>query len=247
MVTREEAIKEEPLGQLAPGGEASVEPLMVSAVEGEPEYQAPSIKPETTADTATITPPAPAVTIAGPLPADDYVRRRLAYADQLEQRQREIERTAAVNQHLARIRADAETRGLDNETQDWLVRQVQGIVESSVDDRRRFQAEMEYHQSKLSAAQVIGQQFGVAPQALMTANTLDEMRAIAAREKRYMDNERRIEALEKSKVPPQHMNTTGISKVGGLAVTSDNIDALWIQGRVSDETYRRFLETKQIR
>jgi hypothetical protein len=73
------------------------------------------------------------------------------------------------------------------------------------------------------------------------------MHEMAQREKRYAGLEKDIQVLKRGQVPAQNLSTTGISQAGGPAVTADNIDALHLDGKVSDEAYRKFLTTGQLR
>ena len=112
---------------------------------------------------------------------------------------------------------------------------------------QQLRMQHEILQGKQNAAIAFGSQYGVSPTILMSAESPQQMRDIAEREKRYAGMERDLQVLKRGQVPAQTLNANGISQAGGPAVTADNIDALHLEGKVSDEAYRNFLSTGQLR
>lgn len=100
-----------------------------------------------------------------------------------------------------------------------------------------------------NAAQHYGKQYGVDPSALITLDSPAAMEREAKWIVHANTNDKRVAAVEKARVP----NQTFASGGQGDAVTSDNIDALFIQyetehpGNTSnpfEARYRRFLESQ---
>jgi hypothetical protein len=79
----------------------------------------------------------------------------------------------------------------------------------------------------------------------MDATSPEAMREVGAREQRYTEQEKRIQSLEQGRVPAQALNSVGTSQAAGVTVTSDNIDLLHSQNRISDDAYRNFLRTQR--
>ena len=82
---------------------------------------------------------------------------------------------------------------------------------------------------------------------LMSSESPQQMHEIAQREKRYASMDRDLQLLKRGQVPAQNLNANGISQAGGPTLTSDNIDSLHLEGKVSDEVYRKFLSTGELR
>ncbi len=210
--------------------DAPTEPLVIPSIEGEEGY-APEIVPESTPE-----PPIEAPTL------DDYTQGRLRRADELENQQRDAEAERAVAQEMQNLRTEMASRNYAPEDQEWLVSRYSRLIKNVAQEQLRFREEQTVERTRTTAAQTIAKDAGIDPQLLMGANSEQDMRQIATREKRYLDQEVRLQAVEKRGVPAQNLNQTGTSRVGGQAVTSDNVDALWLAGRITDEQYRAFLK-----
>lgn len=222
--------------------EVTTEPLIVPLIAGETpdaplDGEIPAISTEI---------PSPLVASDAPV-LDDHTRERLARADQLEARESELEMDRAIEEQIQRYRVDLDRRGLSVEDQEWLVDQQSQTLRSTLEQQRKFRSDQAFLIGQQWASFSIGQELGVDPSLLANAPNPTEMRKIAVREKRYQDQEKRLQTLEQGRVPGQHVNTVGTTRAGGQAVTSDNIDMLHVQGRVNDVTYRRFLDTGIIR
>lgn len=160
-----------------------------------------------------------------------------------EQRQREA--TEARLQNVAATYAETRinhyrNQGVEEETAHQL-----GILETreQINAYRAQQAELRASRIDLS------QQFGVPQEQLTGFNDEGSMRHYAEQYSnttgpqatRIKELEARLASLEKKQVPAQNFNQPG--GTGGTRITANNIDALYMQGKVSDERYRRFLES----
>lgn len=208
--------------------DAPVEPLIVPAVEGEEGY-APEVEAQSS----------PPIEVEASTGVDAHTQQRLDRADQLEDHLRQSQLDNAVRQEIQTLQTEMGNRGYTAEDQQWLASRYGQLVRQVSDERQGFRVEQEFEQRRYTAAHVIGKETGVAPELLMKANDTPEMRDIAAREKRYLDQEKRLSAMEKRAVPAQNLNQIGMSRVGGQAVNSDNADALWLAGRITDDQYRK--------
>ena len=200
-------------------------------------------------------PPAPVSVVAptaGPpaafeLPRVDeavFLRQRLA---QLES-EREAETTERSLQVEARqVLNDAVARGLSEEDANWMAQRHYALARRVQQQEATLQRNYQIAQGRQNAAVAIGSQYGVSPAILMSAESPQQMHEIAQREKRYTGLERDIQVLKQAQVPSQPLNSAGYSQAGGPTLTADNIDALHLEGKVSDDLYRKFLTTGQIR
>jgi hypothetical protein len=233
-------IQQDMIGTLVEGNAPveATEPLIVPLIEGE------ELADETIpVQPATPTPEAPAG--EQPLPSD--VQERLQRATQLENQHRQRQEDQAIQGELQGIVEEATRRGMAQEDIDWFSKAQYTTVRRLLTNFERSQSEREYSWGQQLAAYKIAREKGVDPTLLLSAQDPQTMKQWADRELRYQDHEKRISTTEQSRVPPQPLNRTNTSRAGGQAVTADNIDALYTQGRVSAETYRRFLATGQIR
>lgn len=106
--------------------------------------------------------------------------------------------------------------------------------------------------AKWRLAQQFSQQSGVPVEELLTAATPQAMQYLATRRggqyKELQNLRQEMNTLKGIANPPQQFDTNrGRSGTVGSGVNADNIDQLYNQGRVSPQTYRRFLETGEIR
>lgn len=176
-------------------------------------------------------------------PANDYLRQRAALADRYEAERQEQALEAEVIERARSIKQQAELRGVDAETADWFAQQYYDQAKSVAQQRQHFERQQAILQGKMMASQDIGREFGVDPQALLAANSVTEMRHIAQREKRYLDQEVRLKKVEQGQVQSGIKYDSGVatSKAGGEAVTRDNADVLWLQGKITDAHYRQII------
>lgn len=190
--------------------------------------------------------PAPMPTPAEPvLPTD--IQERLQRGDQLEAQQRQQAQEGAIATELQGFVEEAARRGMTQEDVDWFSQTQTTTVRRLLTNFERTMGDREFYWGRQFAAYKIAREKGVDPVLLLDARDPAEMNRLADRELRYQDHETRIRTAEQRPVPSQNLNRTNTSRVGGQAVTSDNIDLLYNQGRVTADTYRRFLDTGQIR
>ena len=209
------------------------EPLIAAPVEGEDAIPEPQSEPA-------------ALPIAPPLSPD--IQERLNRADQLEAQQRQEEDERAIANELQGLTEEATRRGIPEEDVRWFNDTQTRTIRRVVDNFRQTLSSDRLHYGQQLAAYKIAYEKGVDPQLLLDGRNPTEMRRMADRELRYQGNDARIKAVEQRQgPPPQPLNRTGTSQAGGQAVTADNIDALWLAGRVTDTTYRRFQDTGEIR
>ena len=168
-----------------------------------------------------------------------HIRQRLEYLEQQNQRWEQ-------EQQQARLYDEARNYAKQLEEQGWLPEHAQ---ETARYWARTRQLETQSNQmAKVQVAQILGGQYGVQADDLMGYATPQAMEAAAksmgVRNKRYSAMEARLKQLEMGQVRPQIYNTPGAG-AGLQGVSNDNIDALWLQGRVSDADYQRFLDSQR--
>jgi hypothetical protein len=186
---------------------------------------------------------------AQPQPLNDeavYLRRRVA---QMESDKAAQDSQAAINNEAQRVYRDAIAKGFPAEDARWIAEQQQGVVKQFHEEQSRIREEQKFISDKQSAANIIASQNGVEVSMLMSGNTPDEMIAIAQRERRYLDQDLRLKAVEQGRVPAQSFATNG-SQAGNAAANTQNIDQLWLNHEVQhpgthnpyENAYRRFLQ-----
>jgi len=160
-----------------------------------------------------------------------------------EQRQRET--TEARLQNAAAEYAETRinhyrTQGVDEGTAHQL-----GVLEAR-EQLNAYRAQ----QAELRASRIdLSQQFGVPQEQLSGFGDEASMRHYAEQysnttgpqAKEIADMKKQIAQLTRGQVPAQDFNRPG--GTGGTRVTSQNIDVLYSQGKVSDERYRRFIDS----
>ena len=218
----------------------AVDPILTT-ITPDPAIAAPSITPAVPAPSPE---PSPLpVTPSGPSEVQ-ILRQRLA---QVEAAREAAETEATLTQEAQQVYQEEMAAGQTEAD----ARRIAGrhlTLARRVHERvQELRMQQETLQGKQNAAIAIGSQYGVNPTILMSAESPQQMREMAEREKRYTGLERDLQALKRGQVPPQTLNANGISQAGGPAVTADNIDALHLEGKVSDEIYRNFLSTGQLR
>ena len=186
---------------------------------------------------------------AQPQPLNDeavYLRRRVA---QMESDKAAQDSQTAINTEAQRVYRDAIAKGFPAEDARWIAEQQQGVVKQFHEEQSRIREEQKFISDKQSAANIIASQNGVEVSMLMSGNTPDEMIAIAQRERRYLDQDLRLKAVEQGRVPAQSFATNG-SQAGNAAANTQNIDQLWLSHEVQhpgthnpyENAYRRFLQ-----
>ena len=203
--------------------------------------------PETPAVASTETPREPAATAPAPrLDENAALRRRLA---QITAQQEAQEATAALTRDASAVRAEAIARGLSDEDAHWAAQRYYNLAVQVNQERGQIRAEQQLLHDKQAVAAWVAKEYSVDPSLLMTANSGEEMEAIAQREKRYAAQEKRLQALEQGQVKPQRLNAANGSRAGSVTVTADNIDGLWFdyetqhpgQTNPYDAAYRKVL------
>ena len=172
----------------------------------------------------------------------DRDRQELNYL-RSERNQQEI--TSATNERLRAFQAELQQRGYSAQEQEYFLARENQTYQEVIQERQTFIQQQQIQQGKINAAQFYGKEYGIDPAILMDSQSPEAMREVGAREKRYAEQERRIQSLEQGRVPAQALNSVGTSQATGITVTSDNIDLLHSQNRISDEAYRNFLRTQQ--
>jgi hypothetical protein len=186
---------------------------------------------------------------AQPQPLNDeavYLRRRVA---QMESDKAAQDSQTAINTEAQRVYRDAIAKGFPAEDARWIAEQQQGVVKQFHEEQSRIREEQKFISDKQSAANIIASQNGVEVSMLMSGNTPDEMIAIAQRERRYLDQDVRLKAVEQARVPAQSFATNG-SQAGNVAANTQNIDQLWLNHEVQhpgthnpyENAYRRFIQ-----
>ena len=212
---------------------ATPETSALSATAPAPETAAP--RPETPAPP--VTPP------VGPSEVQQ-LRQRLA---QVEAEREATATEAALTQEAQQVYQEEMAAGQTEADARRIAGRHLTLARRVHTRERELRMQGEILQGKQNAAVALGAQYGVNPTMLMKAVDLDDMHAIGQREQRYANQEKDIQMLKRGQVPAQNLSATGISQAGGPAVTADNIDALHLEGKVTDVAYRKFLETGQLR
>jgi actin-related protein len=175
-----------------------------------------------------------------------HLRRRVA---QMESERAAQDAQTAMATEAQRIYRDAIARGFPEEDSRWIAEQHQGVVRQFQEEQSRIRDEQQISSDKRDAAIFIARQHGVDPAMLMSGNSPNEMMDIAQREKRYLDQEVRLKAVEQGRVPAQSFATNG-SQAGNAAANTQNIDQLWLNHEVQhpgthnpyENAYRRFIQ-----
>ena len=139
-----------------------------------------------------------------------------------------------------------EQDGVDEATAKWAANKVRAERQRSAAAVSDTEALSQFQVRRQNAAERIGREKGVAPSALMSANDTPEMITMADNIVYMAQQNKRIETLERGRIPEQHLAGGGTAQ----SVTSDNIDALYVQwdnahpGQLNNpyaERYQRFL------
>ena len=199
-----------------------------------PDLLAPTIPEITTDATPLDQPPVqrdatkpPVPELAPPPQIDEApaLRRRLAQFEA----ERQAEATARVLTGQAQqVRNDALARGLSEEDANWMAQRHYALASQVNQEQERLREQMQIAEGRRNAAAVFAKQYGVDADALIGANSPQEMQAMAIREKRYLDQELRLQKVEQGRVQPQNLNAAAGSRAGSVSVTPDNIDKLWM-------------------
>lgn len=148
---------------------------------------------------------------------------------QLRQRQTEFDQGRRLQQQETELR-DLEQQyikndNLDETTARYVANKVREEHQRGLEAVSDAEAVTQFEGRRRSAAQTIGQELGVNPSALLDTNDLPEMRRKAENIVYMAKQNKRIEALERGRIPEQRLAGGG----QGQPVTSDNIDALYVQ------------------
>ena len=230
----------------------TVEPVVLAPVVPEID-QPPAILEPTPERTATLAAPETPATpqdpqFPQPLVPDEatLLRRRLAGLE-AERQAETTERN--LTQEAQTVLRDAIARGLSEEDANWMAQRHYALARQVHQEREQIRQQMQIDLGKRNAAAFFAKKYGVNAELLMGANDDKQMEATAAREQYYANMEVRLKAVEQSRVQPQALDSSGISRAGSVSLTSDNIDKLWLDherahpgGANPYETqYRRFL------
>ena len=160
-------------------------------------------------------------------PQQELARLRQQLAEvQAEREARAFE--SSLTAEAQQVLRDAVARGLSEEDANWMAQRHYAVAKRGGEEQQRLRQEQQYSEGKRSAAAQIGRQYGVDASLLMTANSPDEMRMVAEREKRYAGLERDIQTLKRGQVPAQTLNAGNGSRAGAITVDGQNIDKLWL-------------------
>ena len=184
-----------------------------------------------------------------PQPLNDeavYLRRRVA---QMESDKAAQDAQATITAETQRVYRDSLAKGFPEEDARWIAQQQQGVVRQFQAEQTRIRDEQQLTNDKQTAANMIARDHGVDPAMLMSGNSPNEMMDIAQREKRYLDQDVRLKAVEQGRVPAQSFAANG-SQAGNAAANTQNIDQLWLSHEVQhpgthnpyENAYRRFLQ-----
>ena len=210
------------------------QPMVVPAIEGEDGFASLDAVPSV--------PLVPDPSMQQANDAGDRDREELKY---LRAERNEQEMARATDERLRAFQAELQQRGYSAEEQEYFLARENQTYQAVLQERQNFRQQQQIQQGKMNAAQFYGKQYGIDPAILMDAQSPEAMREVGAREQRYAEQEKRIQSLEQGRVPAQALNSVGTSQATGITVTSDNIDLLHGQQRISDEAYRNFLRTQQ--
>ena len=246
MVTSNPEISTDPAVILSGTGAAPIETGVPSSAEAVAGVSGPPA--------AAPTSPAPAPTQLPQEPTlSPEIQRRLARVAELEALEQQRQIDERIQADLRVYQQQLIARGIAQEDASWLVEDRNAVLRQVHEERAQLQNRMAIAIGKQNAARQIGQEFGVDPSRLLSASSPEEMKAIAQREKHYLGLETRLNTLEKRQVPGQPLNSPAPTIAGGGAVTTDNIDKLWVDEEVAiaasrtgrtnryDKAYRTFL------
>lgn len=190
--------------------------------------QAPVVTPTSPAPAApapTSVAPAPPLTPLQVQPSEvEILRRQLADINAA----RQAEATeATLLREMQDVYREELTQGQSEADATRIARRHYDLAKRVNQQQGQLREQQAYLQGKQNAALQIGAQHGVSPALLMSANTPEEMVAIAQREKHYASLEADIKQLKQGQVPAQTLDGANVTRAGAVTVTSDNIDKLW--------------------
>ena len=174
--------------------------------------------------------PPPPTVVPPRMPSEvEVLRRRLAEVE--AEKQTQATEVELLNEART-VQREASARGLSEEDALWVAQRHYTVAKRVGQERQQLQAQQKYIADKQEAAEIIGREEGVDPSLLMTGNSAGDMYAIAQREKRYAASEARLKALEQRQVP-QNLDAANSGRAGNVAVTTDNIDQLWLEHEIN--------------
>ena len=171
-------------------------------------------------------------------PQDEYLRQRAALADQYE---RQAQEKALEDQLIAEaqsIQREAELNNVDPEYAKKLAQKYYDKAKFFSQEQQKVLAQQQLLVGKTNASLHFGRKYGVNPQMLMIANDDKEMEAIAQREQRYQQLEMQVKQLQQNIVKPQTFDTA-TGRAGGVSVTRENADELYVDGKIDGATYKK--------
>ena len=153
------------------------------------------------------------------------LRRRLAQFEA----EKQAEATArALTAQATQVLNDARARGISEEDANWMAQRHYALASQVNQEQERLREQMQIAEGRRNAVEIFARKYGVDANALIGANSPQEMEAMAIREKRYLDQELRLQKVEQGRVQPQTLNAAAGSRAGSVSVTPDNIDKLWM-------------------
>src|SRR3990167_5808022 len=227
-----------PTADTVPVTPAAAPPPAVPVVET-PAAVAPAISVETAPQTG-----APTETVASPAAPAPISPEVQGYIDGLQRDREEAQRVA----DQATLQDFVVNRTLYYEQQEGLTpEQAQKLARRDGElGAKAWQAE-EFRRGQFNAEMEIGGKYKVDPRRLMHLSSPRAMAqaAEAMTQQGKVDSELaalRAEVARLKKAPAQSF-ANGVVSGDGTRLTSDNIDVLYAQGKVSDATYKAFLRT----
>lgn len=214
---------------------------------------------ETPAETTPAVTPAAATPppIAQPPVDADAIRRQveaqyqaISQRNQMEAQQEQLRLQQRSNQDIQNLAAyrDQLAAKYEPEVVSDLVRREAERIAAHRDGEDRMQVEVRTHQGTLMAAQHFSTQYGIPAQLLTGSSSPGEMEtrgALWQRNKQLQEANAEIARLKQGQVKPIKLASTSAG-AGSLGVTKDNIDKLWLEGKVSDRAYARFTDSGQL-
>tara|TARA_Y100000310_G_scaffold288138_1_gene313533 strand:+ start:116 stop:946 length:831 start_codon:yes stop_codon:yes gene_type:complete len=194
------------------------------AGEGEGESPSPGSPAPESSPTENIPPvettAAAPVTSTVLLSGETQQRQRIAQLEQENQQLQSLQAEAMVETQRAQYQQNLEQSGHGTDAAQAIADNWAQAQKSVVQYKQQIDGQAQETQAKVQAAQMIGTQHKVDPQALMVYNTPDAMQSAAKQMSENTSLRSRIEALEKKQVPAQSFDA------GQSAGTATGRDAL---------------------
>jgi len=182
-------------------------------------------------------------------PITDAERQELVYRRQRDQEYRQQAQGQSLDryyQQAVQFYTSDAGGGLDQQTAQLIANAHRQEREAALEREMGLRTELQGTLRANQETQEVARQFNVNPSALSGIQGRGNQERYAALLKYIGDyrrtTESRLTALEKGRVPEGHFASGGGQ---GDVVTSDNIDELYSQGRVTDDRYRAFLNSRR--